>query len=416
VKEADFRRQQLRDDQIPAFPALLGSDASDLIRVGFCGDETPESVRLTQVTWRPGRSLTTMYEVAISGQAAREHVVLFAGKQLPEGGVTFGRGDDRIVGWRIEDDPLLPGLAAVMTQAPAADLLASIGAGKGSFRIRPRAYRTGRRAVVEFTGDGFKAFAKVVPPSKVEALQARHRLLAAALPVPRSHGWSPEFGIVLLQSLEGVTLREALAFPETALPGPESLLGILEAIPAPGDDRRAVSPVEAAQDHARLLRRLMPELSDAIDGVVRAVSRPLPAEPLVPVHGDYYEAQVLTTEGQLSGLLDVDTVGLGHRADDYATFLGHLAVWERSAPYPGRVRDYARQVLALADRLTDPAALRLRIAAVILGLSTGPFRAQDRDWPERTRAWLQLAERWAASADRIQGQHKKGLMVVSATP
>jgi hypothetical protein len=36
------------------------------------------------------------------------------------------------------------------------------------------------------------------------------------------------------------------------------------------------------------------------------------------------------------------------------------------------------------------------VAAVLLGLATGPFRVQQPDWPARTAARLTLAERWAA--------------------
>ncbi|WP_258935219.1 phosphotransferase [Nesterenkonia pannonica] len=48
--------------------------------------------------------------------------------------------------------------------------------------------------------------------------------------------------------------------------------------------------------------------------------------PVVPAHGDFYEANMLMQGGTVSCLLDVDALGPGHRVDDLACFLGHLAV------------------------------------------------------------------------------------------
>ncbi|MGC8035516.1 phosphotransferase, partial [Salmonella enterica] len=48
--------------------------------------------------------------------------------------------------------------------------------------------------------------------------------------------------------------------------------------------------------------------------------------PVVPTHGDFYEANVLMQEETISCLLDVDSLGPGHRVDDLACFLGHVAV------------------------------------------------------------------------------------------
>jgi hypothetical protein len=39
--------------------------------------------------------------------------------------------------------------------------------------------------------------------------------------------------------------------------------------------------------------------------------------------------------------------------------------------------------------------LRPRVAAVLVGLATGPFRVQQDRWPEGTVARLGLAEEWA---------------------
>ena len=119
------------------------------------------------------------------------------------------------------------------------------------------------------------------------------------------------------------------------------------------------------------------------------------------MHGDLYEAQLLTQGGRVSGVLDIDTVGLGRRLDDLCNLLGHLVVWERLSPDPQRVRAYARDVLALADRRAAPSQVRLRVAAVVLALATGPFRVQSPAWPAETVQRIALATEWFGSSRNL---------------
>src|SRR5690606_23888665 len=140
---------------------------------------------------------------------------------------------------------------------------------------------------------GFRAFVKIVRPRRIQALQARHALLAPILRVPKSHGWSEEHGLVVLEALPGLTLREALATPGTDVPTPAALFALLDEIPDPGDGVRHVSTVKALPQHAALIRKLLPEHVALVDQITEGAQRATPAETLVPVHGDYYEAQVL---------------------------------------------------------------------------------------------------------------------------
>jgi Ser/Thr protein kinase RdoA (MazF antagonist) len=115
----------------------------------------------------------------------------------------------------------------------------------------------------------------------------------------------------------------------------------------------------------------------------------------VPVHGDLHEAQLLLDGGRIAGLLDVDTFGLGRRVDDLATYLGHLAVLATTMPRArSRVNAHARRLLAGFDRTVDPALLRAAVAAVVLGLATGPFRVLEPGWRAHTGTRLALAEGW----------------------
>ena len=86
------------------------------------------SWRCRQVTHRPGRSTTALHDVSVArpgGSIAREQVVL-----------RVRAGVDGVEGWVVPDDPSLPGLRAALADDGAV----------------LRAYRPGRRAVVEVGG------------------------------------------------------------------------------------------------------------------------------------------------------------------------------------------------------------------------------------------------------------------------
>jgi Ser/Thr protein kinase RdoA (MazF antagonist) len=116
--------------------------------------------------------------------------------------------------------------------------------------------------------------------------------------------------------------------------------------------------------------------------------------PDVAVHGDFYDGQLLCSERRITGLVDVDTAGPGHRIDEWATLLAHLSVLALHGT--AAARRYGARVLAHAEARFARSELRPRVAAAVLGLATGPFRVQQTGWGQHTRARLQLAEQWAA--------------------
>lgn len=398
------RLSALRDDRLPALPDLLGDGVLALLDAALEPEgERPRDARPVQVSWSPGTSLTVCYRVRLRpSNAGAERVatmVATTGGVLPAGARILRRDNAEVAVWRLPRDPALPGLAAVLDPERARDLARDHGAPDVEPRLRLAAYRPGRRAVVELRAGSLRLFVKLVPPARAAALQQRHRIIAERLPVPRSYGWSAPLGLVVLEALPGVTLRAALGGRDD-LPSPLALATLLDRIPEPGDGQRAPSPLTAAPRHALLLARLLPAYATRIAALVVSCADETVPGPLRPVHGDLHEAQIMVADGAIVGVLDIDTVGSGYRIDDLANLLGHLVVWEAYAARPRRVRAWARNVLALADCQAHPAAVRRRVAAAILGLATGPFRAQEQTWPHETVRRLELAEQWAASAAR----------------
>jgi hypothetical protein len=322
--------------------------------------------------------------------------VCVAGK-IPDGALIVEGDAGRVGVWRVPHDPALPGLAAALDRGTAAHLLEDLGGAPGPVETRLVAYRPGRRAVVAVSGAADGLYLKLVRPSKAEALHRSHQLLAASLPVPASLGFSADLGLIALQAVPGITLRAVLEDSSQPIPSPIEIADLPRRIPEPTDDRESPSAIVRVADVQPLLTAIAPELAAEVDELANLIGLD-DADADTPSHGDYYEAQLLIENGRLVGMLDVDTFGWGRAGDDAATMLGHLAIWEPMSRHPDRVRDLGSAMIALWDGLLDPVDLRLRTAAVVLSLATGPFRVQTATWPEETAERLTIARRWVDSA------------------
>ncbi|KWX66413.1 phosphotransferase family protein [Mycobacterium sp. NAZ190054] len=384
----------------PALDLLLGPTAPGVL-APVLAEYRGELCALDPVsaTVRPSGSAVVRYRAAVrrgDGTRSAEVLVAATGEAIPAGAAVVAgkhRGDEVEVGiWRWPQDPALPGIA--LLDDPVAALRALGLRPAGPVRVTVRAYRPGQRAVVEVGDGGRTWFVKVVRPDAVAGLRARHELLAAHVPVPPVLASSDD-GVIVLPEACGTPVR-ALIARGGALPEPARLDELLEALP-PGlmAMPRRRGQLERVGDTAAVLGHTVsgrPDLSDMVSGIVERLKSASPqSTPVTPVHGDFYEGQLLAENGCLTGLLDVDIAGPGERADDWATFIGHLSVAGRTTP---RAREYADQALEFACRRVGANTLRYRIAAVVFGLATGPLRTLHPRWPELTAQRLALARTW----------------------
>lgn len=398
----------LNDPVLPTAD-LLGDGLIDLLDAAYAAaGATVERVRPTQSTYHPQRSLTVLHEVTLrraDSTLTTERVGISVGRTAPEGATVLSDGEHDIVIWEVPNDPWLVGLAPAMRSEVVADLLASVDLPTDTVNTRLRAYRPGRRAVIEAYGPQARAFLKVVRPRSAEALHRRHEFLAEHLAVPHSYGWSAEHGIVVLQALPGRTLRQAM-LSGLPLPGAAALTAVLDSLPEPTDELGAnPSPAVNWRGHefAALLGAVAPDLAErtaAIAAGLEPFEARAAGEPTVAVHGDFYEAQLLVDRTHITGVIDVDTYGWGRRVDDYATMIGHLAVLAIGSPKRASIERYAARLLDGFDRSVDPALLRAAVAGVILGLATGSFRVLEANWHHHTVRRVALAEAWLDSAVR----------------
>ncbi|MGY1650373.1 hypothetical protein [Geodermatophilus sp. SYSU D01119] len=382
----------------PSLQVLLGEPAPELWAavLGPLGGRLRTLSPVT-VTLRPDAAATVRWSAVVDwadGRATRESLAATTGAEIPAGAAVLAGdvgGTEVTVGlWRWPLDPALPGLAWACSAAGTAARLAELGIDAGPPRLRLRAYRPGRRAVVEVSSPAGRWFLKVVRPAATAGLAARHDALVPAVPVPPVLAATGD-GVLVLPALPGTPMREALTGAPAVLPSPAALEALLDALPAlaPPGRRDPTDPLPRLRGHAVVLAMVRPDLAPRLDRLTAAVAAAVEPQPVVPVHGDFYEAQLLVGGGAVVGLLDVDTAGPGARADDRATLLGHLLLLERIAADPAPVAAYRRRVEATVGLDGDLAA---RVAGVLVGLATGPFRVQQAGWADATGARVALAE------------------------
>lgn len=398
-------------------PALQGSDTllteqvpAPVVAIIEEAGSTLTSLQAVQSSWWPGKQLIVRYKVtAEGGLLDGSHQMVATVGRIPDGAVRVEGPNGAVGMWVVPNDPELPGLAPALDRPTVSRLTADLGSGTTIDAIRFRAYRPGRRGVVEAVGSPHSLFLKVVRPKAAKSLHEKHRHLSAHMPVPDSLGFSADLGVVVLPAIPGTDLRKALRDEEAVLPAPADVAAMIEDLPHPLDDKVTKSPIEKLPRVAELLSLIVPTEAERLGQLVSAIGLD-DRDPDVPVHGDFYEAQVLVHEGHPVGLIDVDTYGWGRPGDDPAMMIGHLNLLAASTSNPKRVLGFASRIQELWEAKLDPVDLRKRIAAVILGQATGPFRVQRPEWPSETVDRIDVAQRWV---ERSLWADKNSLILAS---
>lgn len=325
--------------------------------------------------------------------------------------------------WKHPQDPELPALRPACTPSRMATILG------GRVDIDMVTYRPTRRAVLRLTrfpaipdaepnvhpeqrpSDLIRPerlYAKVLRPSQTDAFLTRHHLLSdAGIPVPGLRYAEGE-GLVILEEARGQALSHLLSRgmePEESSEVFRNLLALLDAIPAAILDlpqRPAWSDRVLHYGHAAATA--LPERRREALSVARGVEEimaDIDPGPLVPTHGDFYEANLLMTGRSISSVLDLDSFGPGRRVDDLACLLGHMSVLDSLAPnsYP-HIRPILRQWTELAEASLgiSPAALRARCAGVVLSLVAGARREDGTSWHDDAERRLATAQLWLDGA------------------
>lgn len=373
------------DQALPEIGILLGPDArGPLEAVSKAKGAELARFSIGQISYRPDRRIAVAYNVTTTAGAVLS-IVLGAG-ELSEGAAILESNGHRIGAWVYPNDPALPGLAGLFDDERRGALLSSLGVAEVATIAITRSYRPNKRAVVEVTGPGIHLFVKAIRPRDAAALQEAHSILAPLLPIPRSLGWSSETGIVVLERLPG---RPLSAHPIDA-PDPRAILSLLERIPRL--ERDSTSRRRRLEAHLNLLRRILPDQIAQLERIEGAATGIMDADP-TPVHGDLHSGQLLVSGGRLTGLVDIDTVGIGQRSDDLANLVAHLHMLALSDT-TGETARYGEKVFAMACANADAADLRLRIATTLLGYAPSPWSRQETNWATLVARRIGAAVEW----------------------
>jgi Phosphotransferase enzyme family len=400
-----------------AMALLLGADAARIVAPAAPSGAAIRSLRAAQVLFRPRQRVSVTYRATLEwsdGERVDEMIVASASRgDPPAGAATSLAGEHVVAVWRAPEDPLLPGLGRALDIGFAHRLLTDAGVKARTARVTLRAYRPGRRAVVEVwpvepersrlvfaRGSGTlraktsveapALYLKVLPPERATAVADVHARLSGIVPAPPC---SPAdgSGVLRLGALSGVSLGRCLRRGTPRAPAVADLLelldrlddAVLEGGPGTGADVRL-------RRFTSLLQALVPDEGDRL-GRLHDALHGAREQPTVTIHGDFHEGNILVANGAVSGLLDVDDAGPGERVDDLGLLVGRL--WSLGEP----ARPYTEDLLRRSDAVVDPGELRRRVGIALVGRATAPFRNQFEDWRAETSARLRLAERWVAA-------------------
>ncbi len=391
---------------------LTGNGVGEMLRMALGQEVVLRSWTVHSVHHRPGAGVTVCYVVVVDSQAA-DGVLTRAEEYMCASTARLAHPDDvmaklrsdgtKVSLWRYPHDPELPGLPEACSPDQMSRRLGQ------PVSIELMSYRPTRRAVVKISRDDeVWAYGKVLRLAQARDLANRHRALQEAhVPAPRLLMETPN-GIVVTAAMNGEPLANIISrgMGNRAPQILRALVTVLDSLPASVlSFPLRPSWSERAEHYAHAAATVLPEEAHRCRSLAERINTLLPlapAGPVVPVHGDFYEANIYLRKSlaQVAGIIDVDSIGPGYRVDDLACLLGHMSVLPHLAPkaYPFVPQDLAQWRIA-CEAMVDPVALNTRCAGVALSLIAGAKRVDGREWRRDALGRLAMAEWWMDRAE-----------------
>lgn len=394
--DGDDGQQLLTGDEVePLLVAAVAHAGGDLLQW-----------RLDHVDHDPQRSTTATYLATVRWTFGEREELLGCSVRAQGPSRTddvaeiFSDGETAAAVWIYPTDPDLPGLARAAFAERMVELvnehrLVGRPVGLDDVELTMIGYRPRRRAVLRMRVRGEVFFVKVLRPDQFDAVLSRHLLLSEAhVPAPEVVATTDDH-LLVLRELPGRPLALAMFDDEPPCDG-QTVVELLDRLP-PGVARLERRPpwTDAVDHYAQIIAHALPEQAERAEQLASAIRSGLAGVPLgdEPTHGDFHEGQVHVDGGRIVGLLDVDTIGPGRRADDLACLVAHLSTVQRMDERQTRnVHALIRGWVPVFDERVDATELRLRAGAVIISLATGPHRGQEPDWEGETITILDAAE------------------------
>lgn len=281
-------------------------------------------------------------------------------------------------------DPELPAFASFVTPNSLLQISSQLFPGVASIQARLLSYRPLRRAIMELSVDDRKFFVRILKPSRIRQAVENHRLVQkAGIPTPEIAWWSDN-GVMVISGAEGASAHEVIDKGNEA-----RIFGIwLETrarVKKVTCTLRKPSSLQGADWILLRLGELYPNLMDKLRNLEKNLSGARSAEneenSSVVRHGDLHFGQLILdpTDLQLQSLLDLDTLGIGDPADDFAALSSQLLRLGERHDWTAMVLASLNEV-ALSERLDRavPPKTALQLAAMALSSESalsdqGPF-------------------------------------------
>ncbi len=392
---------------------LLTSDQMGVVLRGVVADARGELLgwQLDQIDANPGQSTTATYQTTVRWPRGERREVFGVSARAEGLSATDERSrivavrDREVAVWLYPSDPDLPGLARAavpqrMAQFVTAENLVSRPVRADEVQLQMIGYRPRRRAVIRMTVAGSTFYVKVLREQLFASVLERHTLLRRAGVCSPEVVASSEDSLLALAAVPGRPLSKAI-FDDVDPCTAEQLIDLLDSLPPTVAELSRRTPwTDNLAHYARIVSQSMPEEEPRLERMVDHITSGLallegagPAPANEATHGDFHEGQVYVANGRIAGLVDVDTIGPGRRVDDLACLVAHLSTVQRmTRAQTQRVSELLHSWVPVFDERVDPHELRLRAAAVIISLATGPHRAQEPDWRSETARMLTCAD------------------------
>lgn len=430
---------------------MTGSGALPLIRAGlqsapalapaqgqsgyrYLTDYEVASWKIVSTHARPNAGASVTYRVnLVSENRPLKATTVATTESVPRGSCMMLRCDPRMIDpntddvapipiyvWTFPHDPHLAGLPWASNRAVVAETLSLEDP-----RLKPVVYRPTRRAMIRVSeGAAVHSWVKVLKPKRAQAMVDTIRVLEGSEFPFAPMLAQPAPGVIVQAHGEGKPLANLIARePHRAARMFKDIKRVLDALPSQVVELpRQKSWSDRRRHYAKAVAQMLPDLAQASGDLVYLIDKLLLSEhEPVPTHGDFFEANLLTDGQKITTVLDLDSLGPGNRADDYACMLAHVSVlpflspkrWVTAAPteawrtrldqfLPGRrCPSYPESETVLeawrlqAEREVPAADLYARCAAVTLSLAS----SASLQWGEgEARARFARAQWWAELA------------------
>lgn len=376
-----FARDELALEHVSPERLDVGSDGLTLSLAAHVMDPRTRRRAIRRVFARTGEAATAIPTTRWAGVDERRSLVF----------------------WMSPADPQMPGIETALAASTLRELLTRAGvdpAPAAPLRTGVLAHRFGRRITVRIREEGTRRswLLKIGKRDDAVRTAAVLDLFAARRRGPRVPRLLHRDGaILLLEWIPGTSLHaRAATEPMATLESVGAAVRDIAVVPPPGiTAHRAADEVEVARRLAARAAIVDAGLAEAIGGAAEereAEARSLDTAPLVLVHRDLHDKQVILARGR-PAIIDWDLAAAAPAELDVGNFLAHLRLRTLQGRLAAdRAMAWRRRFLAgWAGSRPDVPADALRICEALALVRLAAVYALRPAWPGLAAALLETA-------------------------